>query len=443
MYSLAVVMDYFMEVRQASTMIRLLLVSLLFLSVYGQTSGPYFMVTFPAVIEAGSDAKLCASLLKPNETLQMNILLVHNNQSRTLLQETVEKDFHHCLNFQAPRVVDESVQEIKVEVTGESFKMTEKRKVMFKSYDTLFFIQTDKPIYNPGQTVNFRIVNMDSSTFIPLEQKYSTVNLEDGNHNRIGQWTNVSTTGLILQLSHELNAEAPKGDYQIIADTGKKLTKHRFKVENYVLPKFEVTVKAPEEHSIGEEELKLEVCGKYTYGQPVVGQTVVQLCRQFSSGHDDSSMISPCLSETVEMSQTGCSLIIINVSTFMNTEFEQKLNNRLVANIILTEEGTDISVMKDKKIRLSFKIGKVEILDSPKNFERGKVIEGKIKVTTYSGTPIPNKKVYLSEGDRWSQTLLLNLTTDSNGLANFSVASPEHPKTDLTLLVWQDYLSST
>lgn len=46
------------------------------------------------------------------------------------------------------------MQEIKVEVTGESFKMTEKRKVMFKSYDTLVLIQPDKPIYNPGQTGN-------------------------------------------------------------------------------------------------------------------------------------------------------------------------------------------------------------------------------------------------------------------------------------------------
>ncbi|KAK3560861.1 hypothetical protein QTP86_022612 [Hemibagrus guttatus] len=342
----------------------------------------YFMVTFPAVIEAGSNAKLCASLLKPNETLQMDIYLVHNNQSRTLLQKTVENDFHHCFHFEAPEVEGESVQEIKVEVTGESFKMTEKRKVMFKFYDTLVLIQTDKPIYNPGQTVNFRIVAMDSN-FIPLEQKvrvdfYGTK--QDGNHNRIGQWTNVSTTGLILQLSHELNAEAPKGDYQIIAETGNRLIKHRFNVEHYVLPKFEVTVKAPEEHSVSEEELKLEVCAKYTYGQPVAGQTVVQVCRQFRSGHKEALMISPCLSETVEMSQTGCSLIIINVSTFMNIEFEKTLKNKLVATVTLTEEGTDISVLKSKNIKLSFQIGKVEILDSPKNFEREKVIEGKASI---------------------------------------------------------------
>ncbi|KAB5550299.1 hypothetical protein PHYPO_G00052250 [Pangasianodon hypophthalmus] len=145
-------------------------------------------------------------------------------------------------------------------------------------------------------------------------------------------------------------------------------------------------------------------------------------------------MISPCLSETVEMSQTGCAFSFINVSTFMNTEFEHNFRNQLNVTITLTEEGTDIAMVKSKTINLSFKIGKVEILDSPTNFERGKVIEGKIKVTTFSGRPIPNKKVYLSEGEQWSQKLLLNLTTDSNGLANFSIASPEHPTREIRLM---------
>uniref|UniRef100_A0A3B4CIM2 Prolactin-induced protein n=1 Tax=Pygocentrus nattereri TaxID=42514 RepID=A0A3B4CIM2_PYGNA len=118
---------------------------------------PYFMVTFPAVIESGSEATLCTSLLKPNETLQMTVYLVHDNQNRTLLQETVEEEFHRCSKFKAPQVEGDSVQEIRVEVKGESFEMTEKRKVMFKSYNPLTFIQTDKPIYNPGQTEEFEL----------------------------------------------------------------------------------------------------------------------------------------------------------------------------------------------------------------------------------------------------------------------------------------------
>lgn len=56
---------------------------------------------------------------------------------------------------------------------------------------------------------------------------------QDNNQNRIGQWMNVSSGGLILQFSHELNAEAPLGHYQITADTGNKIIRHQFKVEKY------------------------------------------------------------------------------------------------------------------------------------------------------------------------------------------------------------------
>ncbi|KAK9962084.1 hypothetical protein ABG768_007466, partial [Culter alburnus] len=130
----------------------LLLLSFLLICANGQTSRPSFMVTFPAVIESGSEAKLCTSFLKPNESLVMNIHLVHGDQSTLLLQEKAEEEFHRCFNFKAPLVEAESVQKMKVELQGETFKMTEERKVMFKPYHSLTFIQTDKPIYMPGQT---------------------------------------------------------------------------------------------------------------------------------------------------------------------------------------------------------------------------------------------------------------------------------------------------
>lgn len=50
--------------------------------------------------------------------------------------------------------------------------------------------------------------------------------------------------------------------------------------------------------------------------------------------------------------------------------------------------------------------------------------------------------MYRLKGEQWSQKLLLNFTTDSNGLASFSVASPEHPSTEIILRVWCDDLST-
>uniref|UniRef100_A0A8C1T829 Alpha-2-macroglobulin-like n=1 Tax=Cyprinus carpio TaxID=7962 RepID=A0A8C1T829_CYPCA len=350
------------------------------------------------LIESGSEAKLCASLLKPNESLVMNIYLVHGDQSTFLLQEKAEEEFHRCFNFKAPLVEAESVQTMKVELQGESFKMTEERKVIFRSYHPLTFIQTDKPIYIPGQTVNFRVVTMDTH-FAPLDQ-------QDSQGNRIGQWTNVSSTRWILQRSYELNPEARQGVYRLKTYIGERMISHDFEVKKYVLPKYEVTVKRPNEVSVDEEELSIEVCGKYTYGQPVPGKSWVKVCRNILPYLQARDRIPLCLEETTEV----CEL---------------KFNTSINVCITMTKSET---------ISLTYEIGKVTLTDLPKTYEHGSVIEGKIKLSNFKDAPIQNKEVYLFEVVNWSSKLLLNLTTDSDGLASFSLNTSSLPENDINLM---------
>ncbi|XP_051522154.1 alpha-2-macroglobulin-P-like [Myxocyprinus asiaticus] len=411
----------------------LLVVFFLLISVNGQTSGPYFMVTFPAVIQSGSEAKLCASLLKPNKSLVMNIYLVKGNQSTLLLQEKTNEEFHRCFNFQAPQMETDSVQKMKVEIQGESFEMIEERKVMFRHYHPLTFIQTDKPIYIPGQTVNFRVVTMDTN-FFPFNQQYSTVVLEDSQHNRIGQWTNISSTRWILQRSYELNPEARQGIYTLKASIGDRMITHTFEVKKYVLPKFDVTVKKPSKVSVAEEELTIEVCGKYTYGQSVPGKSWVKVCRDIYHHFSAQDIITLCLNETTEMKETGCATHTFNTLVFFNSTLNDHLENVLNVEVKVTEEGTDITMTKSETIKISYEIGKVTLIDLPKTYEHGSVIEGKVKLTNFKGAPIHNKAVYLLEGQSWSPKLLQNLTTDSNGLASFSLNTSSLPNNNINLM---------
>ncbi|XP_073673331.1 alpha-2-macroglobulin-like isoform X2 [Garra rufa] len=410
-----------------------LVVALVLCCINGETSKPSFLVTFPAVIESGSDAKLCASLLKPNESLVMNICLVHGDQSTLLLQEKAEEEFHRCFNFQTPQVEAESVQTMKVELQGKNFKMTEERKVMFRRYNPLTFIQTDKPIYIPGQTVFFRVITMDAG-FVPLDQMYSMVVVEDSQANRIGQWTNISSTKWILQLSHELNPEARQGMYNLKAFIGERMITHDFEVKKYVLPKFEVNIKAPQTQSIGDEEMKIEVCGKYTYGQPVPGNAWVEVCCRGIEYFHMPDAICPCLNKTVQMNETGCASYIFNTTAFLNPRFENFLQYSLEVKANVTEEGTDTVLTKSETISITYEIGKVTFADLPNLFEHGSVIEGKIKVAHFNGTPVHSKAVYLLEGHRWSSRLLQHLTTDSNGLATFTLNTASLPNSDIHLM---------
>ncbi|XP_056599256.1 alpha-2-macroglobulin-P-like [Triplophysa dalaica] len=401
--------------------------------VNGQTSEPFFLVTFPAVIQSGSEAILCTSVLKPIDGLMDIYLVGKDNQTTLLLQKKTNEELHHCVNFQAPCVDGESVQKIWVEVTGLSFKLSEERKVMFRSYHPLTFIQTDKPIYNPGQMVYFRAVTMNSY-FVPLDQMYSMVVVEDSQSNRIGQWTNVSSIRWILQLSHQLNPEARQGMYALKAYIGERMIVHNFEVKKYVLPKFEVTVKTAQTHSVGEEELKIEVCGKYTYNQPVPGRAWVEVCRNPFEYVSVPGVVRPCLNKTAVMNQTGCASFTFNTSAFTNFRFEDYLQDSLVVQANLTEEGTDTVMTKSETVSLTYEIGKVTFVDLPDVFEHGSVLEGKIKVAQFNGTPIHNTAVYLLEGQSWASKVLQNLTTGSNGLVSFSLNTAGIPNSDLNLM---------
>ncbi|XP_030632011.1 alpha-2-macroglobulin [Chanos chanos] len=396
------------------------------------------MVTFPAILQSGTEAKLCASLLKPNETLTMTVSLVHNNESRTLFQERAQEDFHHCFLFQTPVVQGESVQRIKVVVQGESFHGTEERKIMFKSFHPLTFIQTDKPIYLPGQTVHFRIVTMDNN-FIPIVPKCEIVALEDSHANRIAQWVNISSSNKILQLSHQLNPEGRTGTYNVIASIGGRTVNHHFEVKQYTLPKFEVKLNSPEEVSVAEEKLKIEVCGKYTFGQSVAGEVWMEVCRKFRryyySRHDlEQHKFHRCLNETLELKENGCATFVFGTSFFLNTTAERNWRDSLQLNVKMTEEGTGITMSKSGTVGLSYVLGKASFVETPDVFKHGSVIEGKIKATHFNGTPISNKEVYVLERKGWSTKELFSLTTDINGMAHFSINTTDRPAEDIQLV---------
>uniref|UniRef100_A0A8C8CY98 Alpha-2-macroglobulin n=1 Tax=Oncorhynchus tshawytscha TaxID=74940 RepID=A0A8C8CY98_ONCTS len=392
-----------------------------------------YMVAIPAVIQAGSEAKLCASLLQPNETLVMTISLIANEQNKILLQESSDQEFHRCFQFQAPHVESEEVQHFKVKVQGETFQSTEERMVMIKPYKPMTFVQTDKPIYNPGHTVQFRVITLDNS-FSPVNQLVSVEN--DVHQNRIGQWVKTTSSGNILQLSHPLNSEAPVGTYAIVVWIGENKIYHHFKVEKYVLPKFEIKMNLTDEISVVQEEYKVEVCATYTYGQPVPGKAEVELCRPL--GHNIFIPIRIDEKNPEGMDQTGCASHVFNMSIFTKDAGQKMLIDRLSFNAKVEEEGTGITQSKEKHIELSYVIGKLTFVDTPKIYEHGSTIEGKINVVHFNNTPIADMLVYLLEEKTWSSHLLQNLTTDSHGTASFSVNTTSMAKENFNLIVMEN-----
>ncbi|XP_037534357.1 alpha-2-macroglobulin [Nematolebias whitei] len=399
------------------------------ISVAQPATVPHYMVTIPAVLEAGAETKFCVNLLEPNEMLAMTVTLRSQDKNTTLYEKTSSTEFHDCIQFQVPLVTNEEVQTFEVEVRGNTFHSKEARKVMIKAYQPKTFIQTDKPIYLPGQTVHFRVVTLDSKLRLANEL-YNIIEMKDPFDNRIGQWLNETSNSKILQLSYSLNSEAREGTYEIIVSVGERKTHHSFKVEKYVLPKFAITLNVKDDVSIGSEEFDVEVCAKYTYGQPVPGLVIVQVSRPIvhyffgvqPRTPEELEITEPRNTKTKETDKTGCATFEFKISTF--TKIDKKvLEDRFDISAMVEEEGTGVSHSQRNNIRISYVIGNITFVDTPKIYEQGKNIEGKVKAVHYNGTSIGNMQLYLFTGERWSAQLVQNLTTDINGVATFSLST--------------------
>uniref|UniRef100_A0A8C9XE17 Alpha-2-macroglobulin-like n=1 Tax=Sander lucioperca TaxID=283035 RepID=A0A8C9XE17_SANLU len=349
-----------------------------------------YMVAIPAILESGAETKFCASLLQPSETLEMSVTLMSQEKNTTLLKETSSKEFHTCTEFKVPLVQYEVVQNFVVEVRGDTFYSKEVRKVQIKVYRPMTFIQTDKPIYLPGQTVHFRVITLDTK-LRPVNQLVS-----DSNSNRIGQWLNETSNSKILQLSYALNSEARQGAYQVTVSIGLDQIQHSFKVEKYVLPKFDVKLNAFDEVSINQEEIKAEVCATYTYGQPVPGSVDFKVCRPLNAFHliplaYNNNITMPCI-ETIW--RTHC----CNMKT----------------------SCTGISRSQEKTTVISYVVGKLSFTDTPKIYNKGSNVEGKVSAFGLHFFNVILYTVQLKQS-RWLQ----NLTTDSDGVATFSLSTAD------------------
>ncbi|NXR00632.1 A2MG protein, partial [Sagittarius serpentarius] len=243
-----------------------------------------YMVLLPFLIHTDSPEKVCVQLTHLNESVTLSATLEYQGENRSLIDDVVsEKDVFTCIPFSLPKSNSTSVAFLTVMVKGAALQFRSRKSVLVKNSESLVFVQTDKPIYKPGQTVQFRIVSLDKD-FYPLNEKVEPYShLQDPQRNRVYQWQEVELETGLTQLSFPLTSDPIQGSYKIVVQKSfSSHVEHSFSVEEYVLPKYEVLVKLPKMISIKDKELPVSVCGLYTYGKPVPGLVNVQVCRKFS-----------------------------------------------------------------------------------------------------------------------------------------------------------------
>uniref|UniRef100_A0A8B9XTU7 Alpha-2-macroglobulin n=1 Tax=Bos mutus grunniens TaxID=30521 RepID=A0A8B9XTU7_BOSMU len=364
------------------------------------TSKPQYLVLVPSQLYAGVPEKVCVLLNHLNETVALTVTLEYETEGRNLLTDLEAKNSFYCSSFTIPDSFPFAF--ITVQVQGPTQNFIKKKPIYITKAESLVFVQTDKPIYKPGQTVQFRIFSVDVN-FHPLNE---TVSLINPKRNRIFQWPSFKLQGGLSQLSFPLSVEPALGPYKVVLlkEPGKRI-EHSFEVDEYVLPKFEVQVKMPKKISFLEDEFEVSVCSLYTYGKPVRGLVTINVCRkylQYSSSCNGKYPKSICEEFSQQADDEGCFTQLVNAKSL---QLKQKGYERtLQVEAKVREEGTGLELTGHGSMH--------------SHYRRGLPFFGQVLLVNEKDQPIPNETVVVNV-DMFQYSA--RFTTNEHGLVNFSI----------------------
>uniref|UniRef100_A0A9L0JUH4 Ovostatin homolog 2-like n=1 Tax=Equus asinus TaxID=9793 RepID=A0A9L0JUH4_EQUAS len=362
-------------------------------------------------MQSHSTEKACLHLLNLNESVSLSVVLEYDGFNTTIFDQSVEEDnFYACANFKVSQKSSEQLAFVTLLAKGDTLKIFERRSVALASEETVTFVQTDKPIYKPGENV---------LTCIFFLFQFPLITLQDPQNNRIFQWRNVTSFQNITQLSFRLTSEPMFGDYSLVVKrNSEKMLTHQFTVDRYVLPKFEVKVSVPQTVTISDDEFQVDACARYTYGQPVQGKAEIWVCREFVYSRNCENDNNEICEQFIVQLRNGCVSQIVNTKVFQLYRSGFFMSFYVTATVTEIGTGNDcVQISEKSSISITQLLGSVNFENMGPFYRRGISYFGTLKFSGPNNIPMVNKLLQLELNDKF----IGNYTTDENGEAQFSI----------------------
>ncbi|KFB36264.1 thioester-containing protein 1 [Anopheles sinensis] len=327
----------------------------------------------------------------------------------------VRKNSNTVVNFEVPPNLP--VGQYKLSILGQGgFNFNEQISLVYLDKSLSGLIQLNKPVFKPGDSVNFRVVVLDAQLKPPADVKSVQVTIHDPNGNVIRKWSRGHLHVGVFEGALQLLPQPILGAYIInVTSDGNQLVSKAFQVKEYVLSLFDVEVFPAVIPLLEHEGLSLIVTAKYYTGQPVKGTAKVDLY---------------LADEILEHSKT--------VNLYGQQQMEFRFNSPLEmteeifeARVIVTftQKNTNQTITKDEKITIYKQQYQVELTTETPMFYQGLPFNYILRILLQDGSPAKDVTVQVIEGqasDNSDKVLEVEKTAKSNkdGIIKLTM----HPK---------------
>lgn len=365
---------------------------------------PRFTVLAPDVLRADSEENLVLQADEVSAPVSVSIQIWDYSKGRVLTQNSATLDssngYHklHSIRLPSGDLKPEEKQEkfVYLKVIFEGFP-AEERLMLVSFHSGYIFIQTDKPIYNPGDRVLFRAY-VSSPDFKAVE---GTITVDIKNPDGIVVWHKTSrrAANAIYKDNYVLTELVNEGLWTVTAkfDHWEQNTfNSTFEVKKYVLPAFNVTL-TPQKpfFSIDDTELVITLTARYLYGEPVQGKAYVM----FGIKHEREKIRLPVMKQItnldegkVTLTQSDLKAVYPNIRILVGKSIYVKAS-------VLTQSGGDLVEVEKGGIRVVISPYVLSFRDAPQFFKPGLPLDLTLDVRYHDGSPVHNVRVKLTSSD--------------------------------------------
>ncbi|XP_042620176.1 complement C3-like [Cyprinus carpio] len=408
-------------------------VKLLFLTVVLLSSplltlcDPLFVLSAPNLLRVGSSENVFVEAQDySGGDLKVEIIVKnHPKKDTELLSKSVnltaDKNFQILTDIKIPSdrdySSDDPLEKHYVYLQAQFPSVTLEKVVLLSFQSGYIFVQTDKPIYTPASTVQYRIFSL-MPNMKPLDGSAITVEIMNPQGITVSSEKIFPVKGM-KSGKYIIPEMASSGIWKVVtlfSDTPQKNFTADFEVKEYVLPTFEVKLKPSKSFFyVRDESLTVDIEAKYLFGQKVDGNAFVV----FGVMEDEKKTSIPASLQKVEiMKGEGTAELTNQMITKTFPNINQLVGRSIYVSVnLLTESGSEMVEAERRGIQIVTSPYTIHFKKTPHFFKPGMPFSVSVYITNPDQTPAENVEVEVNPEE-------VRGRTRANGIAKVTVNTP-------------------
>ncbi|XP_059848367.1 complement C3-like [Hypanus sabinus] len=387
---------------------------------------PLYTLTGPNVFRIESEETVIVEAHNVNFDINVDVRLLIFPENTNLLCQT-KMHLTSANNHIASATVKIPAEKLSKESRGSQYVSLEATSNYFNLQSVILitrqtghiFIQTDKPIYTPSQTVLYRLLTVDSDlkpNRAPTIVEF--VNPQDivVERKEIIVKDSTGITGSIYNIPEIVNI----GIWKIFAsykDAPDANFTTQFEVKEYVLPSFEVTLASQQPFFyVDDLELDVTVTARYTYGKNVEGRAFIL----FGILKDGERISIANSLQTVSITNGhGAAKLTRDQLTKSFDDINSLVGSSIyVTASVITHTGTDLVEAEKTGIKIVVSPYTILFTKTSKYYKPGMPFEMMVYVTNPDGSPANNVPVKVDD---------VSSKTHADGIAKLTINTQGEP----------------